>query len=86
MLNKNNKFILFMFIIQVYKINCSLGCMDNSYHMTRPCDFKKYHYVHCDCPCEDIIDSRGTCRKCLHFGKPFRGELNGLQLLDQIFR
>lgn len=78
--------IILILIIGNHDTFGSLGCMDNSYHMEKPYDMKNYHYVHCDCPCQSIGNTRGKCRKCLHYGAPFRGELNGLQLLDQIFR
>lgn len=81
--------LLILFFTQLIYFNTSfavLGCMDNSYHLALPCDFKKYNYVRCECPCRDIIDSRGTCRRCGHFGNPFRGELNSLQELCYIYR
>ena len=52
------------------------GCMDNSYHLTKPCDPKTYHLVinndgnesyPCTCPCKHISLSRGTCLECGHF-------------------
>ncbi len=58
--------------------------MDNSYHMQKPRDFKNYHYVHCDCPCTDVMDERGKCRRCFHKGNPNRGEINSRQLMYPI--
>jgi hypothetical protein len=82
------KNLLIILIILFYNNNndCALGCMDNSLHLVSPYDFKKYNYVRCECPCTDVIDSKGTCRRCIHYGRPTRGELNGLQDLCNIFR
>jgi hypothetical protein len=49
------------------------GCMDNSYHLTRACDDKSYHYVACNCPCVKQLPAvRNMCIKCGHYheGKP----------------
>ena len=59
----------------VYLIKASPDCMDNSYHANRceaTYDYKNYHYVQCDCPCERYARSleRGTCRRCLHYHIP----------------
>lgn len=89
---RNNKYKLTLLLIFYFfplDLICSIGCMDNSFHMEccyakkkncpcchQCCDIKKLHYDHCTCPCTDIIDSRGKCRKCLHFGNPDRGIIN----------
>lgn len=49
------------------------GCMDNSYHLTKMFDYKGYHYVPCNCPCEKqykILADRGKCSKCQHYRDP----------------
>lgn len=40
----------------------------------RPLDSKDYHYVQCTCPCEQhkIINRRGRCVECRHFGRADR--------------
>ena len=85
--------MLFILVTQFEGISASLGCMDNSYHGEccdgegRVCrDYKQYHYVACPCPCTDIISKRGTCRRCSHFGRPDRGEINAYGCLDYMFR
>lgn len=45
---------------------CSIGCMDNSWHLTRPFDSKEYHYVKCNCPCRKLNLARGECTECGH--------------------
>ena len=78
---KNLKYLILIFAsLNISRINSAIGCMEHSYHMYCPCDYKKYHYVACDCPCSDIIGERGTCRICYHYGNPVRGEINTLQL------
>ncbi len=49
-----------------------LGCLDNSFHLKKCPDFKKYHYVYCTCPCREFthIDGRDKCLKCGHFHAP----------------
>jgi hypothetical protein len=50
------------------------GCMDNSKHLctANGYDYKKYHYVCCNCPCDRYAQSfdRGRCEECLHFRAP----------------
>ncbi len=69
-----------------YLLNSSVGCMDNSYHMTKPCDRKNLHYVRCECPCKRILNQKGICLECRHIGDPDRGLKNLMQLSEPIFR
>lgn len=82
-----NKIVLIILFIFPINIKSSIGCMDNSFHMEccytkkscrciNCCDTKNWHYVQCSCPCKWIIDYRGKCRKCQHFGNPDRGIIN----------
>lgn len=78
---KKIKLIIYLFLVlSIHNINSSIGCMEHSYHLSVPCDYKNYHYVGCKCPCTDIIGERGKCRRCYHYGNPVRGEINTLQL------
>jgi hypothetical protein len=79
-------FILILLFTFNYQLYSSIGCSDNSYHMQLPNDNKEYHYVHCDCPCENILSERGKCSRCLHYGRPDRGEINALQKFDIVLR
>ena len=75
--------LLFTFNYQLYS---SIGCTDRSFHMQLPNDKKEYHYVKCNCPCETTLPERGKCPRCLHYGRPDRGEINALQKFDIVFR
>lgn len=44
----------------------SIGCMDNSWHLSRLFDSKEYHYVKCNCPCRKLSLARGECTECGH--------------------
>ena len=58
------------------------GCMDNSWHLKRPYDYKEFHYVtasdggYCKCPCSKYIAQygkqcpRGRCPVCKHYRVP----------------
>lgn len=62
--------------INIYNINCAIGCIDNSYHMEKKGDPKTFHYVKCNCDCQKYAASavRGICPKCGHYHDP--GEFN----------
>ena len=53
-------------------IFASIGCMDNSWHLKKSPDYKTYHYVKCNCPCEryTLMENRGKCLRCGHFHNP----------------
>lgn len=71
-----NKIALILFILSLSKdALASPGCMDNSWHMTRPFDAKEYHIVthqvgkhktFCPCPCRKLSLNRGECLECGH--------------------
>lgn len=78
--------ILLILFTTSFRLNTSIGCMDNSYHMQQKGDTKEFHYVYCSCPCKNVISKRGKCIRCGHFGRPDRGEINALQLYPQVLR
>ncbi len=61
-------------------IDAAPGCMDNSYHADpcAPYDYKNYHYVDCDCPCERYAQlyNRGMCGGCHHYRIPRDSKLD----------
>ena len=77
-LTTSGKKIAFTVLISTLIINtiqASPGCMDNSWHMTRPFDAKEYHIVtrelgkhktFCPCPCRKLSLNRGECLECGH--------------------
>ena len=58
------------------------GCMDNSWHLKQPYDYKEFHYVtssdggYCKCQCSKHIAQygkqfpRGRCPVCKHYRVP----------------
>lgn len=72
------RIIFLLFILSLSKdaqIFASPGCMDDSWHMTRPFDSKEYHIVThkvgkdetcCQCPCRKLSLARGECLACGH--------------------
>ena|SRR5580692_13027629 len=53
--------------------SASIGCLDNSWHLTQKYDAKEYHPVGCTCPCEKaykISADRGKCSRCEHYRDP----------------
>lgn len=85
----NKMYYLYIFLI-IYNnssiLKASIGCMDHSFHMTKPCDRKELHYKRCNCPCRKIIDQKGLCLYCGHIGDPTRSEFNGMNDLGVVFR
>ena len=53
-------------------LKAEMNCLDNSYHLTKPYDYKNYHFVACTCPCTEYqnFENRGQCQQCLHFHVP----------------
>ena len=45
-----------------------IGCLDKSMHLEQRFDYKKYHFVQCNCPCEQSYELKknGTCTECGH--------------------
>lgn len=45
-----------------------VGCLDKSMHLEQKFDYKKFHFVQCNCPCEQEYEmtKNGTCTKCSH--------------------
>lgn len=78
-------YITLMFCNESY-LGSAVGCMDNSYHMTKPCDRKELRYKRCNCPCRKIVNQKGLCLDCGHIGNPSRGEINSRQTLETILR
>jgi hypothetical protein len=69
------KIIAFLVIwfFSISKINAEMGCMANSWELTKPFDNKEYHFVKCACPCtkqHKILADRGKCSQCGHFRHP----------------
>lgn len=75
-------FLLCLFMMAPYTSNASIGCMHDKCG-TNYCQCSM-HYVACPCPCTDIITKRGICERCGHYGSPKRGDINTLQLLDNL--
>lgn len=58
--------VLLMFIaIPLY---ARIGCLDKSAHLEQRFDYKKYHFVQCNCPCEQAysLTKNGSCTECGH--------------------
>ena len=64
--------ILIALLLLSYRVFSRIGCMDNSFHLNKSPDFKTYHYVNCDCPCEQniILEDRAKCLRCQHYHNP----------------
>jgi hypothetical protein len=63
-----------LLILSTIKSFAAPGCIDNSYHLTQLFDYKNYHYVACNCPCQKqykIISKRAQCQKCHHYRDPY---------------
>jgi hypothetical protein len=45
-----------------------IGCLDNSAHLEQRFDYKKYHFVQCNCLCEQAysLTKNGSCSECGH--------------------
>jgi len=56
-------------ILNSTNLSCSIGCMDDSYHVERKNDPKTFHYVQCNCNCRKYATSvvRGKCSQCGHY-------------------
>ena len=61
-------------IIAHTSMKADMDCLDNSFHLDRSCgpDFKKYHHVQCNCPCNRYLRSfiKGRCEQCWHYRVP----------------
>jgi len=70
----NKRFFIKMLILKNFYLFGSIGCMDRSKHtyIYDGYDYKNYHYVRCNCPCERYqqLPERGECMKCGHYGAP----------------
>jgi hypothetical protein len=58
-----------MFISIPLNLLSAPGCQDNSKHLERgTIDYKQWHYVTCNCPCEKQYQIRpdGHCSECEH--------------------
>jgi hypothetical protein len=74
--------LLFLLCVCHYYCFGEPGCMDNSWHLKQPYDYKEFHYVsasdggYCHCPCSQYIAqygksiSRGRCPVCKHYHVP----------------
>lgn len=67
--------LLSLGLLTIAPVKASLGCLDNSWHLTQPFDAKEYHIVtrevgtsktYCPCPCRKLSLSRGECMACGH--------------------
>lgn len=45
-------------------LTASVKCLDNSKHLTEAVDYKEWHSVACDCPCQTV--KNGHCLECGH--------------------
>ncbi len=67
-----NKYLILLLTIYAPAM-AEIGCMDNSYHLSREADFKNYNYVQCNCPCKQYRQYwyRGYhCMQCKHAHDP----------------
>jgi len=70
---KTGKIVAILILIGNYlPLSAEVGCMDNSFHLKQWPDFKQYHYVTCNCPCEQYahLAERDKCLKCGHYHAP----------------
>ena len=59
---------LLIFITIATPLFARIGCLDNSAHLEQRFDYKKYHFVQCNCPCEQAysLTKNGSCTECGH--------------------
>ncbi|MFI5333140.1 MAG: hypothetical protein ACHQVS_03490 [Candidatus Babeliales bacterium] len=52
----------------VTPVYARIGCLDKSMHLEQRFDYKKYHFVQCNCHCEQAYElmKNGTCTECGH--------------------
>lgn len=68
------KLYLNLLMLSAIRLSAAPGCIDNSYHLTQLFDYKNYHHVACNCPCQKqykIVPKRAQCQKCLHYRDPY---------------
>lgn len=66
--NRGRQFLALLMSLPVGIVSAP-GCQDNSKHLERgTIDYKQWHYVACNCPCEKRYDIRpdGHCSECEH--------------------
>jgi hypothetical protein len=69
------RLLLCLFLSRSVQIMSAPGCQDNSRHLV--CclpDYKNWHYVVCNCPCELQYELRpdGHCSECEHLRRILR--------------
>ncbi len=67
------KLYIALVILSTIKLTAAPGCIDNSCHLTKLYDYKDYHQVACNCPCQKqykIMSKKAQCQKCLHYRDP----------------
>jgi len=57
------KILALLLIILSHQTQTRIGCMDNSWHLTKAYDTKEMHFVACDCDCTNTL---GACPSCGH--------------------
>ncbi len=68
------KLYIRLIIVSAVNLTAAPGCIDNSYHLTKLFDYKNYHYVSCNCPCQKqykITSKQAQCQKCHHYRDPY---------------
>lgn len=62
------KLWLFALTLMSLPLYARIGCLDKSMHLEQKFDYKKYHCVACNCPCEQMysLTKNGTCTECGH--------------------
>lgn len=62
------KKLLALFMLSATPLFARIGCLDKSMHLQQRFDYKKYHFVQCNCPCEQAyaLKKNGTCTECGH--------------------
>ncbi len=71
---QNSSEICLLTLFLIVTARAQVGCMDTSKHRDTSdgYDYKKLHYVSCDCPCRahKTLNKKGRCNRCLHFHHP----------------
>ena len=68
--------IILVILLLSLVIKPKIGCLDNSHYMQEKFDSKEYHYVRCNCKCDQHAakglkcPGRNQCLECGHFHYP----------------
>ncbi len=70
----SRKLFIAILLLKNFYLFGAIGCLDDSKHTYTydGYDYKNYHYVSCNCPCERYqwLFERGKCMKCGHYRSP----------------